>query len=243
MDRDPAALGTAPDDGIGGSARTARRRNAAKALPSRSYVVPCSSTFRDAILDLVGERGISVGDLVRSVLYVIDPAIVLSCPDPGEPAAEDREEVVLRSGPSKDRRLRRKPRLQARLNPGYEPVFIRKALALGLAMARGAVALKLTDPEAPDHQVVLSETRDELERLRAVVSVLAFDPLKDGVRTRAEALYVLGFPPNARPDTRVLKEKFRLLARIHHPDSGFGDHTRMAQLNQALAILQRGHRV
>ncbi len=215
-------------------------RNASKAQPSRSYVIPCASNFRDAISDLVTERDISVGDLVRSVLYVIQREVIEACPDPGEPLAEDREIVVLKSGPSKNRTIRRKPRLQARLAPGYSVVLVRKALALGLAMARGAVGLKLTDPTAPDQSERLAEAMDEMERLRAVVSVLAFDPLGDGVRTRSDALYVLGFPPDARPDLRMVKEKFRLLARIHHPDSGFGDHARMAQLNQALDLLQRG---
>jgi hypothetical protein len=83
----------------------------------------------------------------------------------------------------------------------------------------------------------LTQARREADRLRALVSALCFSPLRDGVRSRADALYVLGFPPNGRPDARAVKEKYRLLARIHHPDSGFGNHPRMCQLNQAATLL------
>ena len=64
-------------------------------------------------------------------------------------------------------------------------------------------------------------------------------PLADGVRTRAEGLFVLGFPPGSRPDIGVLRGRFRMLATIHHPDSGYGSHDRMSQLNSAMDILQR----
>lgn len=217
-----------------------RRRGGKRAAPSRSYVVPCTSQFRDRVQALAERRRVSIGDLVRAVLYVVDPKVVDACPDPGEPAAEDREQVTLQSGPSKNRVLRRKPRLQARLPEGYTPETIRKALALALAMAHRAVAVKLTDPQAPEVGEQLRLAEAETERLRGLVANLVFQPLKDGVRTRSEALYVLGFPPNSRPDARTVKDRYRLLVRVHHPDSGFGDNLRMSQLNQAIALLQRG---
>lgn len=79
---------------------------------------------------------------------------------------------------------------------------------------------------------------EEIERLKAVVSVLSFEPLSHGVETREEALYVLGFPPTAQPDKHTLRARFRMLATIYHPDGHFGSHERMAQVNAAMDILR-----
>jgi hypothetical protein len=101
-------------------------------------------------------------------------------------------------------------------------------------------ATAVTPPAPPGPSVLaerLSRARHEVDRLCGLVSAMRFSPLHNGVRSRADALYVLGFPPNSRPDPCAVKEKYRLLARIHHPDSGFGDHLRMCQLNQAAALL------
>jgi len=87
----------------------------------------------------------------------------------------------------------------------------------------------------------LKEANAELDRLRALVSALSFDPLEGGVRTREDALHVLGFPPGPTPAKRVLQARFRLLATIHHPDGAYGSHPRMSQLNAAMEIL-RGRR-
>jgi len=86
----------------------------------------------------------------------------------------------------------------------------------------------------------LDAVQDEAERLKLIVSAISFEPLKDGVHTRSDALYVLGFPPHQKPDPVLMREKFRLLAKIHHPDAEFGDHLRMAQLNQAMRVLKSG---
>jgi len=69
---------------------------------------------------------------------------------------------------------------------------------------------------------------------------LAFTPLSDGVRNRADALHVLGFPPDSHPDGRAVNARFRLLATVHHPDSEIGDHERMTQLTQAVRALRPG---
>ena len=61
-----------------------------------------------------------------------------------------------------------------------------------------------------------------------------------GVRTRADALFVFGFPPNARPDQKAIHAQFRMLATVHHPDSGYGQHDRMTQLNDALSTRKDG---
>ena len=82
------------------------------------------------------------------------------------------------------------------------------------------------------------DVRDEMERLRAIVAVLSFEPLADGIRTRDQALHILGYPPGAMPDRVSIRARFRTLATIHHPDSGYGSHDRMSQLNSAMEFLR-----
>ena len=248
---DPAAAGSA-NDGTGRAFSSA----------SISYVVPCASAFRDAVSTLAVRRGVSVADLARAVFLIVDPPVLGRHPDPGEPDPKDREVVIVRSGASKDRKLRRKPRLQVRLNAGLPIPLIRRALAMALDMDRGAIALRVGEQDAATHASLrtdpgplgglepeeqsamaemstrLAEAEDEIERLQRLIARLCFQPMEEGVRTRSEALYVLGFPPHSFPEARRIKEKFRLLAKIHHPDSLLGDHQRMAQLNDALKLLQ-----
>jgi hypothetical protein len=100
-----------------------------------------------------------------------------------------------------------------------------------------------TNEETPDvpgqaERNLMRSTQDDLMRLRAMVSVLSFEPLPEGVRGRAEALHVLGFPPGADPDRDRVRGRFRLLATIHHPDGHQGNHQRMSQLNAAMALLR-----
>jgi hypothetical protein len=219
-------------------------------MPNRvlkhSYTVPCASPFRDAVETLADRRKVNVGDLARSILLVVPMEMVAAFSDPGEPPIEDRETVVLKSGPAEGRPWRRKPRLQVRMPPGHDIPFIRKALALALAMDKGEVAVSVADGNCVEEQRVrgeeqsskLVEINEELDRLRTIVSVLAFEPLPDGIRSRSDALHVLGFPPSSEPDTRTLRAKFRMLATIHHPDSHYGSHQRMSQLNQAMEFLR-----
>jgi len=220
-----------------------------------SYTVPCSSLFLAAVEALAVERQVNVGDLARSVLLIVPPEAVESFPDPGEPPSHDRETVILKSGPAQGRPWRRKPRLQVRMPPGHAIPFIRRALGLALALADRRLAVTLMDPNqavappkpeserSPIKPAVppaepIDTGQDEIERLRTIISALAFDPFPDGIRSRGEALHVLGFAPNARPDGRTIKAKFRLLATIHHPDNDLGSHQRMSQLNQAMEILK-----
>lgn len=223
-----------------------------------SYTIPCASTFRDAVEALAARRRVNVGDIARSALLVMPEAAIARYPDPGEPPAEDRETVILKSGPSQGRPWRRKPRLQVRMAPGYEVTFIRRALAMALAMDRGELELRIDDPRAiraaapppppppppppaplhAEHGRALEAVNEEIERLKAVVAVLSFEPLAAGVNTRSDALHVLGFPPGMRPDRRAVRARFRMLATIHHPDSHYGSHMRMSQLNQAMELLR-----
>jgi len=232
-----------------------------------SYTIPCASAFRDAVDKLALRRRVNVGDIARSVLLVVPPETIAAYPDPGEPQPDDRETVILKSGPAEGRPWRRKPRLQVRMAPGYSVEAIRRALAMALAMALGDVRLRVERPgdEPPvppppaaappppaeeafpkverrrgvrEQATAIAAADEEIERLRAIINVLSFEPLPGGVMTRADALHVLGFQPGATPDRRTVRAKFRMLATIHHPDSNHGNHHRMSQLNQAMEVLR-----
>jgi hypothetical protein len=185
-----------------------------------SYTVPCSSAFRDQVEALAKRRGVNVGDIARSVLLVLPLPVIAEFADPGEPPAEDRELVVLKSGPAEGRPWRRKPRLQVRMAPGYTIQNVRKALGLALSLEQGALEVHLRDPNAvpvpqqdapaaseaePKAAMAVQEApvkkerrspgrrqsdqreaealkalelaRDEIERMRAAISVLAFEPI------------------------------------------------------------------
>ena len=220
----------------------------------QSYTIPCSSRFRDRVAALAQRKNVNAADLARSVILMVAPELLAAFPDSGEPAKGDRETVMVKSGPAKGRPWRRKPRLQVRLAAGYEAPVLRRALGLALAMDQNQVVLSLEGLEAaetaarepfwtPDQEDRRNTPQglddEELARLRAIVSVLSFEPLPGGVKTPEQALHVLGLPPGSKPGLGLLKSRFRLLAAIHHPDSGYGNHERMSQLNGAMDILGR----
>jgi len=207
-----------------------------------SYTVPCASAFRDEITALACKRGANVADLARSVVLVVAPEVIAAFPDPGGPAGDDRETVVLKSGKAKGTPWRRKPRLQVRMTPGHDVETLRRALGLALAVDRGEIDVRLDGfgADAEPEPALAHEMREELDRLRSMISVLAFEPLADGIRSRDDALHVMGFPPGSLPDDRAVKARFRTLATIHHPDSDHGNHNRMSQLNEAMSHLRRG---
>ncbi|NKB54782.1 MAG: J domain-containing protein [Alphaproteobacteria bacterium] len=204
----------------------------------KSYAIPCASEFRDHVQSLAAQRGVNVGDLARSVMLVVPPGAIEGMDDPGEPAADDRETVVLKSGPSAGKPWRRKPRLQVRLPHGHSVKELRKALNLALAMAAGERNIRVELNGTPDAEEKLGEVEKEVDRLRGIVGALSFKPLPQGVKTRGDAMYVLGFPLNAKLGPDLVKSRFRMLASIHHPDSAYGDTRRMSQLNQAMAKLR-----
>lgn len=202
----------------------------------RSYTIPCPTAFRDRVTALARRQGVSVADLVRAVQLLVPAGLLAKVVDPGEPADADREDVRLKTGPSKDRRMRRKPRLQVRLTGEHAVADLRRALRLALDLAEGGTALRLEAAGAVDAAALHQE---EIDRLKTTVQALAFEPLAEDIRSRSEALYVLGFPPWATPDQRMLRSRFRSLATVYHPDNPTGDTVRMAQLNSAIAFLTR----
>ncbi len=249
-----------------------KRDHDVRGLTKYSYIVPCSSRFRDQIMALARRRNVSPGDLAKAALLLVPMKMIENYTDPGEPLTHDRERVVLKSGVSKGRRLIRKPRLQVRMSAGYDIETLRKALALAYAIDRGDVPLLRTmppkahlstaevppqkaqnenkkviqkevivqkDPETDLLRQKYHKAQEKIEQLKASLSVLAFDPISGGVKTRQDALFVLGFGVNDRPSLSTVKSKFKMLAMIFHPDAPFGDHNRMTQLNAAKNVLEK----
>ena len=206
-----------------------------------SYIVPCSTRFRDRVARLAARRGASAADLARAVLLLVGAEHLARVPDPGEPGPDDREAIELRSGASKGRILKRKPRIQMRLPAGYRDPDLRRALALALQMAEGEAELSVVTASERKAEAAVEQARDgmaaENATLRQLIADLATPVLERGITSRSDALFVLGFPPTAVPDPGTVKRRWRRLAMIYHPDSAFGDHERMSQLNLALSRL------
>lgn len=220
----------------------------AGSITKTSYTVPCASHFRDAIMALADKKGVNVADLARSAVLLIPGPLLETIPDPGEPDKGDRETIILKSGASAGRPWRRKPRLQVRMQGGIKVSTIRKALALILALEEEKAGLGIsyngTELMTPEQSRLKQEEEaaraEKYGWMKAAVEALSFDPLKNGVHSRPDALYILGFPPGRTPDRKTVRARFRELATIHHPDSETGNHQRMAQLNAAMEILTRG---
>lgn len=237
-----AAAQTMPTDKSGhsdGLVKAIREASKAPAQRKTSYAVPCATEFRDAVTVLAERRKVNVGDIARSVILTMPEAVIDAMPDPGEPGGDDRETVILKSGPSAGKPWRRKPRLQVRMPAGFEVTTIRKALALALELDRGRLSITLEDATEPSARERLEARDEQVSRLRSIVGALSFEVLPQGIKTREDALFVLGFAPSQRPDMNAIRSRFRMLATIHHPDSEVGNHERMSQLNDAMAYLRR----
>jgi hypothetical protein len=231
-------------------------------INKQSYTVPCSTKFRDVVIALAARKSVNVADLARSSLLILPQDIIKTFADPGEPQLADREKIILKSGLSKGRLWRRKPRLQVRLTPGYEISFVRRALNLAVVLdsehylinvqKREVDALQndkftnqngtvfsqsITNNNQQVSNVTDQKVSYEGKRLREVISALSFTPLPGRLSSRTDALHILGFFPTERPDRRVVRSKFKMLAKIHHPDNNYGNHQRMSQLNAAMDLL------
>lgn len=219
----------------------------------KSYVIPCASPFRDAILALAERRACTVSDLASSTLLLLKSEQFQEIDDPGDAPPGDREAVELRSGPRAGTILRRKPRLQLRLAKGLDAPTIRRALATALALDTGdwRIALHPKDvrlvnqsdavdaTEIARHREAARRWQQQAEELRAIIGLLAFETGGGAIHTVAEARYVLGFPPSASLSRETVKARFRLLSQIFHPDKPTGDNHRMGQLIEASRLLER----
>ncbi|MCK5295538.1 MAG: J domain-containing protein [Alphaproteobacteria bacterium] len=211
----------------------------------KSYTITCSSYFRDAVLELASRRKVNAGDIARSVMLLVHPKTIENSHDSGEPEAGDREKVMLKSGAAKGRYWKRKPRLQLRMAAGFDVSFIRRTLALALEIDRGELILEVKDKNVPPLElpppepVISEEVIEEIKRLKSIISVLSFKHLTGGVKNRRDAMYIMGFPSGTVIDKKTLRSRYRVLAMIYHPDSGYGGHLHMSQLNAAMDILRR----
>ncbi len=235
----PDSQVSAHDDGLVQAIKKASQEAQSSVVRKVSYAISCSSEFRDAVIALADAKKVNVGDIARSAMLTLPAEAIENFPDPGEPDGDDREVVILKSGPSEGKPWRRKPRLQVRMPAGFDVLAIRKALGLALKLDGDELNVALEDAESLNLVDAMAARDEENLRLKSIISALSFDVLPGGVRSRNEALFVLGFPPESKPDLNVLKARFRMLATIHHPDSGVGDHGRMSQLNEAVALLRR----
>lgn len=210
----------------------------------QSYTVTCASAFRDSVLRMAENKDVNAADLARSVALLVSRAAINAFPDPGEPDAMDRETVILKSGKSKGRPWQRKPRLQIRMAAGFDVVYLRKVLLVALELEKGTAHLHLEapahglTPEAIYKKVDEEQAQEEAQTLQNVVSVLAFQPLPGGVDTREDALHIMGFPPDSNPVPAALRARFRTLASVLHPDSGYGSHAHMSQINASMDLLR-----
>jgi hypothetical protein len=207
-------------------------------VATKPYIIPCASAFRDAVLALAEQKSAQPGDLIKAVILTVGSDRIADHPDPGEPAAGDREEVTLQSGAQEGRVLRRKPRLQLRLSGNHDVVFLRKALGVALSLAGRSLVMDLRAGAAPAPEKRIAALEEQVAELRQVLDLVAFPPLASGVSNQGEALYVLGFAPGQRPELAEIRRRFKQLAQALHPDRPWGDKLRMGQLLDARKLLE-----
>jgi len=124
------------------------------------------------------------------------------------------------------------------------PLSDRAELEAALDSAERALAA-LQEPGTGDGRLAVSEReifalKEQLGILRQALDRVAFRPLRGGVRTAAQAAYVLGMPSEWGLDEATVNARYRLLAPIYHPDGGqLADAERMAQLIEARSLLLR----
>ena len=205
-------------------------------------------SFRDLVEGLAARRKVNVGDLPdRSVGGAAGHRRRL--PRPWRTADEDRETVV-------SNRVRRKAALaaqaalQVRMPPGHDIPFIRRALALAIAMDKGDVAVSVASGSRIEEQRVkreeqrakgeeqklarLVEINEELDRLRTIVRCWLSNPCRMASAPAAMRCMSAVSRPVPSPIRGRCGRNSAMLATIHHPDSHYGSHQRMSQLNQAM---------
>ena len=212
----------------------------------KSYVIPCSSRFRDAVRALADRRGVTATDLALGVLTLVDHKIIDAVEDPGEPAPDDRESVRLKSGPRKGRALTRKPRLQLRLPSSLDHTRVRRALALAIDIDADRRTLSISAPgnesrhaaELEEHRQALARAEQAMTDMRRTLNIIAFDTEGLSITSIAQAKYVLGLPPDQPLSQELIKSRFRQLSRVFHPDLPNGDTVRMSRIIEAMRFLE-----
>ena len=124
------------------------------------------------------------------------------------------------------------------------PITDRAELEAALDSAEQALAA-LQEPGAGAGRLAeagheIADLKEQLATLRQALARLSFRPLRGGVKTAAQAAYVLGMPSEWGLDEATVNARYRLLAPIYHPDSSqLADAERMAQLIEARSLLLR----
>ena len=124
------------------------------------------------------------------------------------------------------------------------PLSDRAELEAALDSAEQALAA-LQEPGTGDGRLAVAERdiaglKEQLAILRQALDRVSFRPMRGGVRTAAQAAYVLGMPSEWGLDEATVNARYRLLAPIYHPDGGqLADAERMAQLIEARSLLLR----
>jgi hypothetical protein len=124
------------------------------------------------------------------------------------------------------------------------PITDRAELEAALDSAEQALAA-LQEPGAGAGRLAeagheIADLKEQLATLRQALARLSFRPLRGGVKTAAQAAYVLGMPSEWGLDEATVNARYRLLAPIYHPDGGqLADAERMAQLIEARRLLLR----
>ncbi len=205
--------------------------------------ISCSKEFRDEICALAERRKVSVAALLRAVYILLPLNIIEKFEDPGEPTRQERDIVVLKSGAQKGQTIHRKPRLQLRLPTELEgkdsPSIIRRALALAIALERQEWQLSIESASQQKQKQNLQNKNDSrMQELERGIERLAFVPLNSNCRTLEDACYILGIRAGRRPTEKLVRQRFRDLASVFHPDAINGDNERMSQINQAMRLFK-----
>jgi len=215
-------------------------------MATKSYVIPCPSTFRHAVLGLAERRKLTATEIALGILSLLDPETIDRTDDPGEPPPGDRDSISLKSGPRKGRALSRKPRLQVRLPAGLDHARVRRALALAIEIDAGRQRLSIVPAaeharqaaERAAEQQALARAEQALEDMRGTVNIIAFSADGHGVSSTEQASYILGLPPGTQLNRELIKSRFRQLSRVFHPDRPTGDTERMTRLIEAVRFLE-----
>ena len=88
----------------------------------------------------------------------------------------------------------------------------------------------------------LKDALQEIDRLRSSLNILTSN-LPEGIRTTNQALHILSLAPDVNHDKKMIKEQYRMLAAIYHPDnSSYGSNEKMLEINQAFSYLIKSNR-
>ena len=192
-------------------------------LPMRRVVIACTPELRDAANAIAARSRQSLSRLVVAVLDIL--------PDTGA------QHFGLPPTANPGKPGRRGPRLILRVPAGNSEARVQQALALLVHVGGGTHALV----PAAEVDLLLERLRQAEEKVGELtdsVERIAFRPLRGGVNSREEAMYVLGLPPSERLDAQRVSSRFRAVAPIFHPDTGVvASHMRMVQVIEARKLL------